>query len=722
VDAGGTPVPNATIEVYQAGTWPGDWHWYCKYIDNTVDVTGTTDAQGFFNMGSNPFSRSEPLAWNFYYCVNFFKIKIAGQTHYAWLDIAEVQVEYFRGNTGSVSFEVKLPFSYEPNDPPTVSAGEDQTITLPAFAQLAGTASDDGKPNPPGALTITWSKVSGPGDVIFTYGSALQTDASFSAPGNYLLRLTAYDGAYTVFDDVSITVNPDPNAPVEITIAEVASTYTRLGYGSGYLAQGQSFKAATSSLVRLTVALAKRGNPYDDIKVSIRSTPKGTDLGSATIPRAAIISTSYSNPTWYTVEFPTGVSLTQGNTYWVVLSVTSKSYSNYFYVPISSGNPYADGAWYKGSSLTPYYNYDMLLRLAFSRSSNAEPFQAEIESGSTSGSVGMSYEFTASAIDPDGDRIIYVFDWGDGQTTMTDLMSSGSPASVSHVWTGAGSYEVLVRAVDEHGAEGPWSEVWVIIIVSGSNTPPDAPGTPAGPSTGEQGETLSYEISATDPDGDQVSFVIDWGDGTQDETDDYPSGTTLSLSHAWQNTGLFEIRAYAVDEHGAPSSWSPAKTVQINASDLEELIISDRATSGWYLGSAYSRRRQAQSFWTIGTRIVGASVALSRVGSPTQSIQVSIRSTLTGTPLASAEIQPSQINSTDYRYPDWITVNFSTPAQVTESSACYLVLEVASYNSTKYYKVGYNSTNPYGYGMYYPDNNSTGQATLDMACKIIFQN
>jgi hypothetical protein len=95
---------------------------------------------------------------------------------------------------------------------------------------------------------------------------------------------------------------------------------------------------------------------------------------------------------------------------------------------------------------------------------------------------------------------------------------------------------------------------------------------------------------------------------------------------------------------------------------------------------------------------------------------------LTGTPLASAEIQPSQVSSTDYRYPDWITVNFATPAQVTNGSACYLVLEVASYDSTKYYKVGYNSTNPYGYGMYYPDSSSTGQSTLDMACKIIFGN
>jgi len=45
------------------------------------------------------------------------------------------------------------------------------------------------------------------------------------------------------------------------------------------------------------------------------------------------------------------------------MSVTSRSYSNYFRVPINSGNPYADGVWYKGTSLSAYYGYDMLMKL-----------------------------------------------------------------------------------------------------------------------------------------------------------------------------------------------------------------------------------------------------------------------------------------------------------------------------------------------------------------------
>src|SRR2546426_9818613 len=51
---------------------------------------------------------------------------------------------------------------------PVVNAGADQVITLPSIANLTGVAIDDGQPNPPGALTTTWSQVSGPGTVSFS--------------------------------------------------------------------------------------------------------------------------------------------------------------------------------------------------------------------------------------------------------------------------------------------------------------------------------------------------------------------------------------------------------------------------------------------------------------------------------------------------------------------------------------------------------------------------
>lgn len=92
---------------------------------------------------------------------------------------------------------------------PVVNAGDNQTITLPASASLSGTVTDDGQP-PGSSVSISWSKVSGPGTVTFTNASAAATSASFSVAGSYVLRLTADDGEYASSADVTITVNPDP--------------------------------------------------------------------------------------------------------------------------------------------------------------------------------------------------------------------------------------------------------------------------------------------------------------------------------------------------------------------------------------------------------------------------------------------------------------------------------------------------------------------------------
>lgn len=93
------------------------------------------------------------------------------------------------------------------NQPPIVNAGPDQTITFPAPATLSGTVSDDGLIAP---VTVAWSRFSGPGTVTFSNPTALNTTASFSVPGTYVLRLSAFDGENTASDDVTITVNRPP--------------------------------------------------------------------------------------------------------------------------------------------------------------------------------------------------------------------------------------------------------------------------------------------------------------------------------------------------------------------------------------------------------------------------------------------------------------------------------------------------------------------------------
>jgi hypothetical protein len=109
------------------------------------------------------------------------------------------------GISGSLSHTATAPLTVAVNQPPTVSAGSNQTVTMPAAAQLSGTATNNRVPN--GTMTYLWKMVSGPGTVTFGNAQALSTTASFSSAGAYVLSLTVSDGVLSSSAQCTITVN-----------------------------------------------------------------------------------------------------------------------------------------------------------------------------------------------------------------------------------------------------------------------------------------------------------------------------------------------------------------------------------------------------------------------------------------------------------------------------------------------------------------------------------
>lgn len=123
----------------------------------------------------------------------------------------------------AATYDVKLQAGTPPaNTAPTVSAGANATVTLPAPIPLNGTASDDGYPS--GTLTTTWSQQSGPATATIANAAALNTTATVTAAGTYVFKLTASDGALSSSSTVTITVNPA--APVPEVVAYYAMNET----------------------------------------------------------------------------------------------------------------------------------------------------------------------------------------------------------------------------------------------------------------------------------------------------------------------------------------------------------------------------------------------------------------------------------------------------------------------------------------------------------------
>ena len=100
------------------------------------------------------------------------------------------------------------------NQPPTVSAGADQTIVFGGPAALDGTASDDGLPSVPGTVNVDWQQISGPGIVQFANPNAVDTTATFPAEGDYVLRLAGSDGELSAQDELVVHVTAFVPPPV----------------------------------------------------------------------------------------------------------------------------------------------------------------------------------------------------------------------------------------------------------------------------------------------------------------------------------------------------------------------------------------------------------------------------------------------------------------------------------------------------------------------------
>ncbi len=93
------------------------------------------------------------------------------------------------------------------NQAPRVEAGPDVVAAAGVPAPLTGLVSDDAQPPSPGALTVTWSKLKGPGAVTFGNANATNSTATFGTNGVYVLQLAASDGELTGSDTVRVTVS-----------------------------------------------------------------------------------------------------------------------------------------------------------------------------------------------------------------------------------------------------------------------------------------------------------------------------------------------------------------------------------------------------------------------------------------------------------------------------------------------------------------------------------
>jgi hypothetical protein len=115
-------------------------------------------------------------------------------------------------------------------------------------------------------------------------------------------------------------------------------------------------------------------------------------------------------------------------------------------------------------------------------------------------------------------------------------------------------YEATLLAMDTQ-----WDEFLKNYLGILNNQPPEIPGI-TGPTQGKQGIEYNFNVQTTDPEGQDLYFYVDWGDGTNSGwVGPSASGVEVVLNHTWSKRGTYTVKAKAKDIIGAESGYRTLK-------------------------------------------------------------------------------------------------------------------------------------------------------------------
>jgi hypothetical protein len=461
------------------------------------------------------------------------------------------------------------------NQAPSVDAGPDQTITWPDSATLDGTVTDDGLPSPPGALTTTWSMVSGSGMVTFTDAFTVDTVAGFSQVGTYVLRLTAGDGEFIASDEVTIVVI-EPGAEVTPLESQVAAS------SDDAEENASGGVSLTSSDLELVV---ERSNQT----VGIR-------FNSITIPQGAIIANAYvqfqvdetsSEATSLTIQgeaddnAATFISA-NGNISSRPRTTAAVSWSPTLWTTVGEAGPDQQTpdialviqeivnrpGWSSGNSLVVIItgsgkrvaeSYDgdqngaplLYVEYLTGAANQAPTATVTAPAGGSTFSSGELITFDGNAIDAEDGDLTAGLSWSSNIDAIIGTGGSFTRSDLS-----IGMHTIVVTVTDSGGLTGT-AQITLSVEV---NSPPTVTiTTPASGSIFIEGELISFSGSAGDAEDEDLTTGLAWQSDLDGGIGSGGSFATSSLT-----VGVHTITATVTDSGGLTGTAQISLTVKAN--------------------------------------------------------------------------------------------------------------------------------------------------------------
>lgn len=145
----------------------------------------------------------------------------------------------------------------------------------------------------------------------------------------------------------------------------------------------------------------------------------------------------------------------------------------------------------------------------------------------------------------------------------TDLEENrGKKRGSIYVWNLDSTYNKNAMAWTMYHHDLQYSGYYISLMRN--NSPPIKP-TLDGPSKGKFKQMYNYTTFSSDPDGNQIYYWFDWGDGTNSGwLGPFDSGEAISINHTWSKMGHYEAKVKSKDMKGAWSFWSDPLSVNMS--------------------------------------------------------------------------------------------------------------------------------------------------------------
>ena len=177
--------------------------------------------------------------------------------------------------------------------------------------------------------------------------------------------------------------------------------------------------------------------------------------------------------------------------------------------------------------------------------------------------LDLTCQFTDESTDSDGSIANRQWSFGDTATS--------TEQNPSHTFIGAGTYTVSLTVTDDDGATSSSSQQVTVSDATPVNQPPEA-----GFSASCVDLVCDFTNTSSDPDGDGLTFLWEFGDGT--------SSAAVSPSHAYSAGGVYTVTLAASDGTGTDVATTnvtvtqPAASTDITAAVYPVLVDGRDAT------------------------------------------------------------------------------------------------------------------------------------------------